>query len=254
MYTSTKTLTVALAAGVLAAPLILSGCSPDGTDNQGTDLTTDVPVTDVSDSTSTGATGASVNTDGLDPAYINAGSVQAWADDVAAGDGPGLTTKCWTLPADYVSGHYTAVTDRIATALSTTPVSAQDGYVWGSGSATEVRVPWAEGESEYACPHVDLDGNHSPDDSTVTWTARRFLLREQGRPVNVADTEQAYPLRCGYSQQPVDPTAVAAADPDDLTVVSHDWDHGRWYLTTTGARATMSVENGRVCVVGVDAA
>lgn len=242
MYTGTKTLTktltVALAAAGLAAPLILSGNAPES-------------------AAATGSSGVHVsityvNTTGLDPAYINAGSVQAWADDVAADDGPNLTTKCWTLPADYVSGHYTAVAGRIATALTTTPAPAQDGYVWGLNSATEVRVPWAEGTSEYACPHVDLDGNHSPDDSTVIWTVRRFLLREQGRPVNPADTEAAYPLRCTYSAGPVDPAAVAVADPDDLTVATKDWDHGRWYLTTPGARATMSVENGRVCVVGVD--
>lgn len=161
----------------------------------------------------TSAPGAGVNTDGRDPAYINAASVRAWAPDIAAGDTAGMTGKCWTMPAGYVESNYTGAADRIVEALATAPIQAQDGYVWGADSVTEVRVPWAEGESDYACPKVDLDGDHNPPDSVVLWTAQRFLLREQGSPVKLADTEDAYPLRCAYSQNPVEPAPVVNWSP-----------------------------------------
>ena len=271
MSTRTRNLTVVLAAGALAAPLILSGCSSDSSEDADSSASATATVTETvvpgegggdgggtdnggDSGDDTPAPGADVNTDGLDPAYINADSVRAWATDVAAGDTAGMTGKCWTLPADYVGAHYTDVADRVVEALTTAPLQAQDGYVWGADSATEVRVPWAEGESDYACPKADLDGDHNPPDSVVLWTAQRFLLREQGAPVNPADTEDAYPLRCAYSQDPVYPGAVEDADPEALTIVTHDWDHGKWYLNTTGARVDMSVENGRVCVAGVEPA
>ena len=279
MYTRTRNLTVALAAGALAAPLILSGCSSDSSEDADSSTSATATVTetvvpggdgggtdngggDTGGGADTGggsgdgtpAPGAGVNTDGLDPAYINADSVRAWATDIAAGDTAGMTGKCWTMPAGYVESNYTGAADRIVEALATAPIQAQDGYVWGADSVTEVRVPWSEGESDYACPKVDLDGDHNPPDSVVLWTAQRFLLREQGSPVNPADTGDAYPLRCAYSQNPVEPGAVEDADPEALTIVTHDRDHGKWYLTNSGARVDMSVENGRVCVAGVEPA
>ncbi len=124
-----------------------------------------------------------------------------------------MTGKCWTVPAGYIESNYTGAVDRIVEALATAPIQAQDGYVWGADSVSEVRVPWAEGESDYAGPKVDLDGDHIPPDSVVLWTAQRFLLREQGSPVKPADTGDAYPLRCAYSQNPVEPAPVVNWSP-----------------------------------------
>jgi hypothetical protein len=47
---------------------------------------------------------------------------------------------------------------------------------------------------------------------------------------------------------------LTCPDADAQTIATHDWDRGKWYLTITGARVDMSVENGRVCVAGVEAA
>jgi hypothetical protein len=186
-----------------------------------------------------------VNTDGVDPGRLNADSVRAWAFDVAASDTDRLAANCWTLPPSYTATRY-ADGGRIAAALDDPPTEAQDGYVWGAGTDTEVRVPWNEGQSGYACPRIDLDGNHVLPDEVVTLTATRFLLRETGNPLR---PEDAYPLRCGYVQDPVDPDAVAAADPWALAVTGRS--HVGWTVSNNGTDIDMRIENGRVCVAGV---
>lgn len=190
-----------------------------------------------------------VNTDGVDPAYINVDSVRAWAFDVAASDRDRLAANCWTLPPSYTDTRY-ADSGRIAAALDDPPIDAQDGYVWGSGTDTEIRVPWNEGQSGYACPLVNLDGDHNAPDELVTLTATRFLLRETGTPLRPEDvSEDAYPLRCAYTQDPVDPAAVAAADPWALAVTGRSLQG--WNVSSNGTDIDMRMENGRVCVAGV---
>jgi hypothetical protein len=190
-----------------------------------------------------------VNTDGMDPAYINVDSVRAWAFDVAGSDRDRLAANCWTLPPSYTDSRY-ADSGRIAAALDDPPIDAQDGYVWGAGTDTEIRVPWNEGQSGYACPLVNLDGDHSTPDELVTLTATRFLLRETGTPLRPEDaSDDAYPLRCAYTQDPVDPAAVAAADPWALAI-SGDTFHG-WNVSNNGTDIDMRMENGRLCVAGV---
>ena len=170
-----------------------------------------------------------LNTGG-DADYINISSLQKWVDDVNNGDLDALTRKCWTFPASYIKEFYLGHTDRVAAVLAQTPGGAQTGISWGDFSGgDEVFVTWAEGDSSYACPRIDLDGVDPLIDDRIAHNVKRLILRAQGNPINPTDTPENYPgLICDrvVGETNTDVHNLDQADPNDIDITNSNYtDH-----------------------------
>lgn len=120
--------------------------------------------------------------------------VQKWADDVAAGRIADLKRKCWTIGPTVVATEYSQV-KALKSILETPGTQTQFGMLWKSG-AGQLHFAYTELKSDYPCPVADVAKNFDEKSSQAAWIVQRALRRAQGRPVNPADTEPAYPLTC----------------------------------------------------------
>lgn len=177
---------------------------------------------------------------------INRDSVAKWARDVSAGDEATLVKKCWTVPPSYIRARYLRDRATLNSILGQHPSPGQTGISWGSLQSNGVLVTTAEGLSDYACPKVFVAGEPTNPDDYVAYRVKRFVLREQGRPVNPGDTESSYYLRCSYERGTI--TGLAAANPNSITVTASQ-SGSEWEATAGPVRLRVRAENGEPCVV-----
>ncbi|MFT4199482.1 hypothetical protein [Gordonia sp. (in: high G+C Gram-positive bacteria)] len=173
-------------------------------------------------------------------------SLQRWAREVNAGDVDAVTRKCWTMPPEYIRERYFGATSAVAAALSTEPQQGQAGTNWKGPSGATILLTWDEDKSPYACPKVSLAAGDDAPDYYVAYRVRRFILREQGRPINPGDNEASYWLRCAL---PVDRGEVAnvdRADADDVRV-SMAGDH-KWTATAGPVTFDVAYEPAEPCI------
>lgn len=182
--------TPALAFVVATASIAVAACGP-----------ADTEPTPTSSATSSGTSATS--TPPTDPIPVNAGSlgtrartVQAWADDVAAGRMDDMVRKCWTHHPETVHRMYSQA-DVIRPVLATAPAEGQAGPIWRLDDH-EVLIRWGELDSPYPCPDVITGPRRSEADQRddAVQTVRRALLRATGTPIDPADVETTNPLAC----------------------------------------------------------
>lgn len=175
------------------------------------------------------------------------------AADVNARDEEALIRKCWTFPPSYISEVYLGDSARLANLMTQAPGMSQSGPAWTNGAQSDIAsLTGGEAESAYACPNISfVEGDAVTTDESVyvredvlMYRAERYIRREQGNPVNPGDADADHGLRCGIDPGPV--TGVAAADPDDIEVVSYDG--SIWILRAGEATATMWNEPGHLCI------
>ena len=98
----------------------------------------------------------------------------------------------------------------------------------GKRESAYAQISTEEAKSDYPCPRLRVDsGQHLYSDAYVAHIARRLILRAQGKPINLADTESAYRLVC----TPLRPSQRdGRGDPNQIDVAEEDLPHGgaRW--------------------------
>lgn len=237
---------------LIFAVIGLAGCGTGGrpvSDDQaasGTSLYPSLGPAAMPPAAETSAT-VTPNLSGL-PATINPGSIAKWARDVNADDQAVLERKCWTFPASYIRERYLGDRQRLASVMAEQPGGAQTGAVWGTFNSDNVLVTWAEGRSDYACPKVNLSGLPDITDDIVAHRVKRFILREQGRPINSNDVEANYPMRCDYDKGTV--SNVARADAQAVTVrATQTGASPAWGVAAGPVTFQVHVNNGEACIV-----
>ncbi|HNP56648.1 MAG TPA: toll/interleukin-1 receptor domain-containing protein [Gordonia sp. (in: high G+C Gram-positive bacteria)] len=195
-----------------------------------------------------GATRLAVNTTGLGT-ELAAGGVQKWAADVANGDVDAVVAKCWTVAPDYIRVRYFGDLQAVADIFSQRPVPGQSGVTWGKRESAYAQISTEEAKSDYPCPRLRVDsGQHLYSDAYVAHIARRLILRAQGKPINLADTESAYRLVCTHPLGPV--SGMERGDPNQIDVAEEDLPHGgaRWSVRSGPLTMQMTMGEEGVCV------
>lgn len=201
-----------------------------------------------SESASPSRAAIAVNTDGL-RTEISPGGMAKWADDVSRGDVEAVVAKCWTVAPEYIRSRYFADTGALTAILAQRPVSGQAGVSWGEFGGAYVYVPWHEGRSDYPCPRITRGADqHLYPDDYIAHRARRFILRAQGKPINPADTETAYPIECAFSPGVI--ADVDRGDPERVRVFREEGPHGvaEWTVRAGDLTLKMVTEPGDACV------
>jgi hypothetical protein len=133
---------------------------------------------------------------------VNAGdlgsvaSVQAFADDVAAGDVEKIVTWCWTRSPDEIRRVFGSPNYRgaVLEALSHPGQGVTAGAYW-EGDYLSLTFFHEEFNSRYACPHTEF----TP--SEASWRIKRILAVHDGKPVHAGDGENYWLLcdqDCGH--------------------------------------------------------
>ncbi|MFT3900438.1 MAG: hypothetical protein QM728_09380 [Gordonia sp. (in: high G+C Gram-positive bacteria)] len=173
-------------------------------------------------------------------------SLQQWIRDINAGEVDEVTRKCWTMPPEYIKERYFDAKTKIADALAEEPVQGQAGTTWRSPAGASLLLTWDEDKSPYACPKVSLKKDDDAPDYYVAYRVKRFILREQGKPINKGDTEQSYWLQCQLPVNEGTVEHVKKADPKDIQVTSTG--HFTWTASAGSVTFDLAYEPAEPCI------
>ncbi|MCL1907273.1 MAG: hypothetical protein FWG08_05090 [Propionibacteriaceae bacterium] len=157
-------------------------------------------------------------------------SIQAFADDVAAGNVEEIVRKCWTRSPEDLRTLYGSPTHRgvVLEALSKTGEGAQMGMFW-EGTYIRVLFYWEEVNSRYACPVMEF----TP--AEAKWRMTRILAIRDGKPVREGDGVN-YTLICGtnndncgllWDPHNAEPQVVEGRKPQISSATAEHWDRLR---------------------------
>lgn len=217
-------------------------------------VTADSPSPEAGGATEPSTTQIVVNTGG-DADSINVSSLQKWASDVNNDNLTTLASKCWTFPESYIRERYLGNRERLAAIMALEPGGTQSGILWGTSMSRGLSdgdsafVTWDEGDSDYACPQIELSGQPSITDDQVIHNVKRLILRDRGTPINVYDTQANYPvLVCTGPTKLVnnDIHNLDHADPHDITVTGHPTDT-EWTVDSNGVEFSVKFQLHYLC-------
>ncbi|MCL1898570.1 MAG: hypothetical protein FWG16_07105 [Micrococcales bacterium] len=194
----------------------------------------------------------------LDKIEVNTGefegwdvsSVQAFADDVAAGNVDKIVQWCWTRSPEDIRTLYSSSVHRgaVLEALAMPGVAAQLGGVW-EGTHLTISFYHEELDSQYACPEVVF----TPGEAQ--WRMKRVLAFEQGNPIHDGDGDHYWLVcdnECGTIFDPHNPNSDWV---DGRTAPIINADATQWERLKALAAAEITVEeltNGFLRVRAID--
>lgn len=196
------------------------------------------------------------------------GALQAFANDVAAGNIETIVRRCWTFSPTWLREVYGERTHRqqFLAAMGRPGLGAQITPYW-QADGYQVDVTPNEQTSPYACPVLSGPGVPSVlAPVQAEYVAMRLDRRLHGRPIQPADTSHHYLLLCdlpgdadgpnGTPEDQVAPDVVAAihevaTGPVDATVSADS----TTLTAVQGSHASLTVSlaglNGSPCVSAI---
>jgi hypothetical protein len=178
-------------------------------------------------------------------------SVQAFANDVAAGDVEKIVTWCWTRSPDEIRRVFSSPNYRgaVLEALTHPGQGAMLGSTW-QGNHLTLFFYNEELSSRYACPNTEF----TP--SEASWRIKRILAVHDGRPVHTGDGVNYALLcdaECGWIWDPRDPSGSSYVEGRRSPISNAT--PAQWDRLRTLSTARLSVEvlnNGYIRVRAAD--